>query len=227
MTHNPFVKKTIYPSLQGIETVTEAPYTVSDLASVRRFYTEFKDSTFDTASFILWKKDRKFKVTNNFPWEDVAIKYLGDSLLGQKSILEILPSHYEGLEEEEFELIRPADDPSELYAVKSKYTFLGKNYTLEELQERDAGLLGSGLTKREAYVHPIWLALFRGNVQELEMMVDWVWDFRGDNERFMGVYLENPGKLCALTWKSRGLINDANIIATTGFNNEKKFLTNS
>ncbi len=222
-----FQRKQVYPFLGGIEALAEAPYNMPDIASVRRFHPNLESSTLDTSSFILWKKDKKFKVTNNFPWDEVTPRYLGNSLLGKNSILEILPDFYDGVVEEEFELINPSDDPSELYALSSKHTFLEKKYTIKELEYLKAGVLGRRITKREAYVHPLWLALFNRDVNDLELMVNWVWEHKEKNERLMGIYVTDPGKLCAFTWKSKGLIDDCNALATTGFNHEKKFLTAS
>lgn len=221
----PFQKRTVFQNLRGIERISSPPYALPDLASVRRFYPELENSTLDTASFILWRNERKFKVTNKFPWGEVVPRYLGDSRLGKNSILEILPSFYDATVEEEFDIVHPVDDPSEIYAVSSRRTILNNKYTKEELKSFHAAVLGRGLTKKEAYVHPLWSALFNGNILELEYMVDWVWSFEDKEEPFMGVYLESPGKLCALTWKSRGYAEESNIMATTGFNHEKKFLT--
>ncbi len=224
MEVHPFKKRFVSSYLKGIETITKPPYHLADIALARRFYSNLENSTFDTASFIIWNKNRRFKVTNNFPWDELIPKYLGNSIFGLMSIIEILPSFYEQLEEEEFELVNPTDDPSEIYVFQSRNTFFTKNYTKSELQKLNAGIIGKELQRDKAYTHPIWLALFSGCKPDLESFVEWVWGEKGYNEMAMGIYLQDPRKLCALTWKFRGLANYCNALATTGFNNDKYFL---
>lgn len=227
MVVSPFQRKIVYPHLRGIEDLTEQPYAIPDIAAARVFHADLENSTLDTSSCILWKKGGIFKVTNNFPWQEIVPKYLGDSHLGKKSVIEILPDTFAATEEEEFQLINPSDDPQEVYALSTKHTFLRSDFTKEELKLLNAGRIGEGLERQEAYVHPIWAAIMNKNDLEHRFVVDWIWQNRHDHEKLMGIYLEDPQKLCAITLKYRGRINDGNILGTTGFNCEKRFLTTS
>lgn len=229
MSSYPWKQNNISKYLQGIEEIEDkVPWTLAEImeAKIDGFYPALINESFDTSTFILWNKEHRFKVTDSFPWRTIKSDYLGRSKLGPYSVIEIMPSEYEELESEEFCIAVPVDDQSESYVLPSRYCIPGRKFGKKELLSLGGGIIEQGLTRRQAFSHPIWLEVFHGKKDVLERMVEWVWEKEKWDEILpMGVYIQDPEKFAALPWKVLALNKKNAISACVGFNYGKVFLT--
>ncbi len=215
-----FQEVKIAPSLADMNILRKEPIGVADICGIRVFY--HSEKQYDARTCILWYQGY-FKCAEKFPWRNIKQNFLIDSSVGK--VIGLIPQEYDAVHEKEFELINPRDAPSEIYALERKRKN-GINPTSKaDLLKQNAGRMNEPLTRIQASIHPVWLAVFNNNYPELSDFVDWVWDESSKSTaRAMAMYIEDPKQSSAIAMQCAGRDRNFCLDCREGFEKEKVFL---
>ncbi|HIH15440.1 MAG: hypothetical protein QT08_C0004G0003 [archaeon GW2011_AR17] len=208
------------PFLEGLEECGHI-WNFSDISLARMFYDDLKDIS--TSTFVLFGKEKgKFKVTDQFPLRNIKKRYLGNSDLGEESIIEILPDEYTSVDAEEFQIVSAYDTIMAKFVMPvSQYK--ERLYLKQELIDLRASPIGVGLTIEERRRHHVWQALFNNKKRDLEDFIEFV-NLQESQARSMPIFLEYAGKYTAVAWQSCSFRRHFCAIGNEGFDIEKRFL---
>ncbi|MDP3727913.1 MAG: hypothetical protein Q8R18_00520 [bacterium] len=210
------------PFLQDLEE-SKVPWSFVDICMARTFYPNFKNISLDTSTLVLFGKGGKCKITNNFPWRQIKPEYLGNSELGEKSVIEILPDEYDSIDAKELQIVYLQDTMIKKFVIPASQYTKGGIYKEKELLDMGASRLGEKLKTKERRTHHIWQALFNNNPNSLEKFIKFVDSNKGEEDS-MPIYLENAGKYMAVPWETGSLERHYCAIGNAGFDLKKSFL---